>query len=203
GAAVEKWEVETMLLLQAPRGCQLRFGVVDSDYSRAAPCQPGRDVCSAAAEFDRILTRETAGKDVELRFGDTPYAPPRLDCCPPFFARRNVLWRPIIPQRAIATDVVRQITHGIFDLICVSAIPRRLTTVRSSRDSEGPGFVAHSDDPAAQRRRASPVRCSGELDTLIERRRQRSLGFTRQLHGDEVALGIEVNRRHESSSATD
>jgi hypothetical protein len=54
---VDERKNEAVLAPQAPRGRELRFGIVDADDVGAAAREPRRDVRGAAAELDRPFSR--------------------------------------------------------------------------------------------------------------------------------------------------
>jgi hypothetical protein len=108
---VKKRKVETVLMLQAPRCGELRFGIVDADDARAPPGEPGGDICGPAAELDCILPREISRQHPDVRLGNPPYSPRRGIPCPVGFTRQDVISRPTVPQCAIAKDVLGKFVH--------------------------------------------------------------------------------------------
>ena len=64
--AVDKREVEAMLMLQAARDRELRLGIVDSDHSSTAP----RELCAhSRATYQRArpnAVRDVRGRDVSI-----------------------------------------------------------------------------------------------------------------------------------------
>src|SRR5215472_5281637 len=69
---VDKREIEAVLALEAPRCRQLLLGIVDSDYARAATCEPRRYIGRAASQLNHILTCEVVRKHANFRLRHAP-----------------------------------------------------------------------------------------------------------------------------------
>ena len=95
------------LRLEGARRLQLPFGVVDADRAGAAAGEPGGDVAGAAAELDRVAPLDLPRQHPDFRLGHGEDSPERFLALPVAPPLLDVAGSQLVPDGAIAGDVLR------------------------------------------------------------------------------------------------